>query len=339
MDLFGRSLVRDGDFDRAEVTYLLDLARSLRTAKRAGAEAQHLAKKNIALVFEKTSTRTRCAFEVGAADQGARAVYLGPGETQLGYKESARDTARVLGRMFDAIELRGHAQADVETFALAAGVPVWNGLSDDWHPTQLLADLLTMTDHTQRDPHELSVCFVGDGANNTCASLVTTGALMGMDVRVASPPTRRPADDVWERAGALARASGGELTATDDVGPAVCGVDFVYTDVWLSLGEPLELWDERIALLAPYRVDAALLGASKNPAVKLLHCLPAFHDTETAIGAEVKLRHGLDSMEVTDEVFESPACLAFDQAENRLHTIKALMVATLAGDVGAPGAG
>lgn len=331
MDLRGRSYLKDTDLDATEYAGVLDLAAQLRDEKRGGDERPRLAGRNVALVFEKTSTRTRAAFEVGAHDQGASITYMGSGETQLGAKESTRDTARVLGRMFDAIGFRGFHQSDVETLAEHAGVPVWNGLTDEWHPTQSLADLLTMRDHARRPLSEISVCFVGDAAANTCASLVTAGALMGMDVRVAAPPSRRPGREVWSAALTLAKGSGGSLSVTDDPREGVVGVDFVCTDVWLSMGEPDDLWDERIDLLLPYQVDAALVDAAGNPDVKLLHCLPAFHDTETGIGQKVYERRGLEAMEVTDDVFESPVSVAFDEAENRLHTIKALMVATLAG--------
>jgi len=332
MDLLGRSYLRDSDLSAAEYGALLDLAAVLRQEKRGRKERRRLEGKNIALLFEKTSTRTRSAFEVAAQDQGAHAAYLGPGETQLGQKESTKDTARVLGRMFDGIEFRGFAQSDAEMLARFAGVPVWNGLTDRWHPTQSLADLLTMRDHATRPLEELSVCFVGDGSNNTCASLLTAGALMGMDVRVAAPDGREPATEVWTGALDLARASGATLTLTDDPKEGVRGVDFVYTDVWLSLGEAFDLWDERIDLLLPYQVNASLLSATGNPRVKFLHCLPAFHDTETEIGRQIFEKRGLQALEVTDDVFESQASAVFDQAENRLHTIKALLVATMTAD-------
>lgn len=334
MDLSGRSYLKDSDLSAVEYEEVLDLAARLREEKREGRERRRLEGKTVALLFEKTSTRTRTAFEVGAHDQGAHAVYLGPGETQFGVKESARDTARVLGRIFDGIEFRGFRQSDAEELAACSGVPVWNGLTDQWHPTQSLADLLTMRDHARRPLHEVSVCYLGDAANNTCASLLVAGALMGMNVRIAAPPSRRPAPSVWAEAEALASASGGSINATDDARAAVDGVDFLSTDVWLSLGEADELWDERIDLLLPYQVNAALLAATGNPEVRFLHCLPAFHDTHTEIGRRVFDKRGLQAMEVTDDVFESPASVVFDEAENRLHTIKALMVATLAGDAG-----
>jgi ornithine carbamoyltransferase len=331
MDLTGRSFLKDTDLSVEEYGFVLDLALLLRQEKSEGRERPRLAGKNIALLFEKTSTRTRSAFEVAANDQGARASYMGPGETQLGTKESTRDTARVLGRMFDGIEFRGFDHADVELLADYSGVPVWNGLTNQWHPTQSLADLLTMRDHSGRPLTEVSVCFLGDAANNTCASLLTAGALMGMDVRLAAPPQRRPAPHVWRNAADLASRSGASLTLTDDPADGVAGADFLYTDVWLSLGEPPDLWEERVELLRPYQVNAALVAATGNPNVKLLHCLPSFHNTETTIGRQIFEKFGLEAMEVTDDVFESPASVVFDEAENRLHTIKALMVATLAG--------
>jgi ornithine carbamoyltransferase len=330
MNLAGRSYLKDSDLSAEEYGAVLDLAERLRAEKRARSERRRLEGKSIALLFEKTSTRTRSAFEVGARDQGAHAVYMGPGETQFGVKESTKDTARVLGRFFDGIEFRGFRQSDAEELAASSGVPVWNGLTGQWHPTQSLADLLTMRDHAGRPLTEVSVCFLGDAANNTCASLLVAGALMGMDVRIAAPAPRRPAPSVWDEAAALTTASGGSISITDDPREAVFEVDFLYTDVWLSLGEPDELWDERIDLLLPYQVNSALLDATGNPGVRFLHCLPAFHDTHTEIGRRVFDKRGLQAMEVTDDVFESPASVVFDQAENRLHTIKALLVATLA---------
>lgn len=330
IDLYGRSYVKDADLSAEEYGYILDLAASLREEKRKQEERRRLVGKSIVLLFEKTSTRTRSAFEVAAHDQGALATYMGPGESQFGLKESTKDTARVLGRLFDGIEFRGFRQADVEVLARFAGVPVWNGLTDAWHPTQSLADLLTMRDAMGRPLAGVSVAFVGDGANNTCASLLVAGALMGMDVRVAAPKSRYPAPEVWRSASGLAAGSGATLKVTEDPLEAVAGVDFIYTDVWLSLGEPEELWDERIDLLLPYQVNSKLLASSHNPDVRFLHCLPAFHNTETKIGQGLFERRGLESLEVTEEVFESPVSLVFDQAENRLHTIKAILVATLA---------
>ncbi|MHB1593737.1 MAG: ornithine carbamoyltransferase [Streptosporangiaceae bacterium] len=331
MDLRGRSYLKETDLSAEEYGFVLDLAARLRQDKRDGNERRRLAGKNIAMLFEKTSTRTRSAFEVAMHDQGGHATYMGPGETQFGVKESTKDTARVLGRMFDGIEFRGFRQSDAETLADFSGVPVWNGLTDQWHPTQSLADLLTMRDHAPRPLTEASVCFLGDGANNTCASLLTAGALMGMDVRVAAPKSRQPAPHVWRGAADLASASGASLVLTDDPQEAVAGVDFLYTDVWLSLGEPEELWDERIDLLLPYQVNSALLAATGNRDVKFLHCLPSFHNAETEIGHKLLERRGFGALEVTEEVFESAASVVFDQAENRLHTIKAIMVATLTG--------
>jgi len=331
MDLLGRSYLKDTDLSAEEYAAVLDLADRLRRDKRERAERRRLTGKHIALLFEKTSTRTRSAFEVAACDEGGHATYLGPGETQFGVKETTKDTARVLGRFFDGIEFRGFHHSDAEILADFSGVPVWNGLTDRWHPTQSLADLLTMRDHAGRPLSEVSVCFLGDGANNTCASLLTSGALMGMDVRVAAPTARRPAPEVWRDARSLAASSGASLTVTDDPREGVAGVDFLYTDVWLSLGEPEELWDERIDLLQPYQVNAALVAATGNPNVKLLHCLPSFHNTDTEIGHRIFEKRGLEAMEVTDDVFESPASVVFDEAENRLHTIKAILVATLFG--------
>jgi ornithine carbamoyltransferase len=329
--VLGRSYLRETDVTPDEYAGLLELAARLRQEKRRGEERRRLTGRNIAIIFEKTSTRTRAAFTVAIQDQGGAATYLGPGETQLGHKESVEDTARVLGRMYDGIEYRGFRQHDVETLARFAGVPVWNGLTDEWHPTQSLADLRTMLDHSDRPLHQLSFCYLGDAANNTCASLVTAGAMNGMDVRVAAPVTRRPDPAVWADAEALATASGGSLTATDDPEEAVRGADFLYTDVWVSLGEPKAVWDERIDLLLPYQVNAALMAATGNPQAKFLHCLPAFHDRQTTVGEELYQSRGLEALEVTDDVFRSEASVAFDQAENRLHTIKALLVATLAG--------
>jgi ornithine carbamoyltransferase len=333
MGLYGRSFLKETDVTASEYIGLLELAGRLRTEKREGNERPRLAGRNIALIFEKTSTRTRAAFTVAAQDQGAFATYLGPGETQLGHKESVEDTARVLGRMFDGIEYRGFSQACVEILAAHAGIPVWNGLTDDWHPTQSLADLRTMLDHADRGLDRLSVCYLGDAANNTCTSLLTAGAMTGMDVRIASPSTRRPPEAVWATALRLASDSGATLSATDDPHEAVRGVDFLYTDVWVSLGEPAAMWDERIDLLLPYQVNTALVAATGNPAVQFLHCLPAFHDRATTVGATIFERRGLDALEVTDEVFRSAGSIVFDQAENRLHTIKALLVATMAEDV------
>lgn len=328
-NLHGRSLCQDSDFSPLEAADLLDLAEELRTAKRQRREERHLAGANIALIFEKASTRTRSAFEVAAHDQGAHVTYLGPGESQLGQKETVRDTARVLGRMFDGIEFRGFAQRDVEGLARFAGVPVWNGLTDTWHPTQLLADLLTVRDHSDKPFTEVAWSYVGDGRNNTANSFLVASAQMGMDVRVGAPAPLQPSIEVHALALDRANRFGGRVTVTDDVLEAVDGVDFIYTDVWLSMGEPESSWDERVKLLLPYQVNADLLESTGNADVKFLHCLPALHDPATVVGERLHERFGLDALEVTDEVFESPASIVFDQAENRLHTIKALMVATL----------
>ena len=329
-----RSLVKEIDLSRAEFLYLVELAGQVRTEKRDGTEPQRLLRRNIALIFEKTSTRTRSAFEVAAYDQGAHVTFFGPGESQIGYKESMKDTARVLGRMYDGIEYRGSAQQSAETLARFAGVPVWNGLTDQWHPTQMLADVLTMIDHAGRPPAEISYCYLGDARNNTANSLLVTGALLGADVRVVAPPTLSPSPDVRQLAEGLARASGAKLLVTDQVEEGVADVDFLYTDVWLSMGEPKERWDERITLLMPFQVNAKVLAATGNSAVKLMHCLPALHGVDTEVGREIFERWGLDALEVTDDVFESEASIVFDQAENRLHTAKALMVATIPGSTG-----
>jgi len=329
MNLQGRSLLKETDLSAGEFLYLIDLGRKLRMDKRMGQRVSRLAGRNIALIFEKTSTRTRSAFEVAAHDEGAHVTYLGPEDSQLGHKESMKDTARVLGRMFDGIEYRGSSQQAVETLGAYAGVPVWNGLTDDWHPTQMLADILTMRDHISKPLAEVSYCYLGDGRNNTANSLLVTGALLGMDARVCAPAALQPSPRVRDIASGLAAGSGAALTVTDDVRAAVAGVDFLYTDVWLSMGEPPGEWDKRIDLLLGYQVNAAVLAATGNPAVKFLHCLPALHNRDTQVGREIWERRGLAELEVTDEVFESPASIVFDEAENRLHTIKAAMVASL----------
>jgi len=331
VDLRGRSFLKEMDFTKEEFTYLLDLAATLRVDKRSGTEAQRLIGRNIALIFEKTSTRTRSAFEVGAHDQGAHVTYLGPEESHIGHKESMKDTARVLGRMFDGIEYRGSAHENVEILARFAGVPVWNGLTDQWHPTQMLADVLTMRDHSTRPLKELAYCYLGDARNNTANSLLVTGALLGMDVRLAAPEALWPSTEIRGIAEQLAATSGARLMVTDDVHKAVLEVDFLYTDVWLSMGEPEEAWGERIKELLPYQVNSELVSATRNPDVKFLHCLPALHNRQTEVGETIFEKWGLSALEVTEEVFESAASIVFDQAENRLHTIKAAMVAT-AGD-------
>ena len=327
--LSGRSLLKETDLTGAEFRYLVELAGQLRQEKLRGQRGNRLAGRNIALIFEKTSTRTRSAFEVAAHDEGAHVTFIGPQDSQLGRKESVKDTARVLGRMYDGIEYRGSSQQAVETLAAFSGVPVWNGLTDTWHPTQMLADIMTMSDHAAKPLDQVSYCYLGDGRNNTANSLLVTGALLGLDVRVCAPESLWPGQDVRDIATGLAAASGARLTLTSDVSQAVAGADFLYTDVWLSMGEPESQRDARIDLLLPYQVNAQAMAATGNPAVKFMHCLPALHDRETGIGRLIHDRRGLAALEVTDEVFESAASVVFDQAENRMHTIKALMVATV----------
>ncbi|KOV57470.1 ornithine carbamoyltransferase [Streptomyces sp. NRRL WC-3618] len=327
--LAGRHFLKELDFTEEEFRGLLDLAAELKAAKKAGAETRYLVGKNIALIFEKTSTRTRCAFEVAAADQGASTTYLDPSGSQMGHKESVKDTARVLGRMYDAIEFRGDSQAAVEELAAYAGVPVFNGLTDDWHPTQMLADVLTMTEHSDKPLKEIAFAYLGDARFNMGNSYLITGALLGMDVRIVAPRAYWPAEDIVADARKLAEASGARVTLTEEVAEGVRGVDFVATDVWVSMGEPKSVWAERIAALAAYAVTMDVLRATGNAQVKFLHCLPAFHDLGTKVGREIHETYGLESLEVTDEVFESEHSVVFDEAENRLHTIKAVLVATL----------
>jgi ornithine carbamoyltransferase len=329
MKLRGRNLLKEADLSQDEFGYLLDESARLRAEKRAGRGGGRLAGRNIALIFEKASTRTRAAFEVAAHDEGAHVTYLGPAETHLGSKESVKDTARVLGAMFDGIEFRGAAHESVEILGEFAGVPVWNGLTDDWHPTQLLADMLTMRDHCAKPLREVTFCYLGDARNNVANSLLVSGALLGMQARICAPAVLHPSPRVQEMAAGLATESGATLTVTDEVVPAVSGADFIYTDVWVSMGEPASEWDERIGMLLPYQVNAGLMAATGNPSAKFMHCLPALHNLETQLGRQVLAAHGLDALEVTDQVFESPASVVFDQSENRMHTIKALMVATL----------
>jgi len=329
--LQGRSFVKELDHTADELLHLVDLASQLKAAKAARAEVRRLEGRNIALIFEKTSTRTRCAFEVAAHDQGAHVTYLEPSGSQIGHKESAADTAQVLGRMYDGIEYRGASQETVEVLARHAGVPVWNGLTDEWRPTQMLADVLTMREHKPGPVADISFCFVGDGRDNVARSLLVTGAMLGMDVRIASPEALWPDEDLRETAAKLAADSGGHVLVTADVDEGTAGVDFVYTDVWVSMGEPADIWDERIALLLPYQVTSAMLERTGNPDTKLMHCLPAFHDRRTGKGEELYQRTGLDALEVTDEAFTSARSIVFDQAENRMHTIKALLVATMGG--------
>ncbi|MGW4797331.1 ornithine carbamoyltransferase [Nonomuraea sp. NPDC004297] len=332
VDLRGRSFLKELDFTPEEFGFLVRLSAELKAAKRAGAERQRLRGRNVALIFEKTSTRTRCAFEVAAHDQGAHTTYLDPAGTQIGHKESVADTARVLGRMYDGIEYRGSRQAHVEELARLSGVPVWNGLTDEWHPTQMLADLLTMREHSDRPLCEVALAYLGDARNNMGHSLLVTGAMFGMDVRLVAPRALWPDHELAVGpAEELAAVTGARITVTDDLGKGVKGADFLYTDVWVSMGEPAEVWDERIKLLLPYQVNDAVVKATGNPSVRFMHCLPAFHDRRTAVGQDIFDKTGLDALEVTESVFESPRSIVFDQAENRLHTVKAVMVATLGG--------
>ena len=328
-NLKNRDLLTLRDYTAQEIEFLLKLSADLKAAKYAGTEQQKLHGKNIALIFEKDSTRTRISFEVAAFDQGARVTYLGPSGTHIGHKESVKDTARVLGRVYDAIEYRGFGQEIVNELAKYAGVPVYNGLTDDFHPTQILADFLTMQEHSDKPLHEVAFVFVGDTANNMGNSLLLGAAKMGMDVRLCAPKECQTEQGIQEQAAAIAQQTGARITITDDIDIAVKGVDFVYTDVWVSMGEPQEMWGERIKLLMPYQVNAQMMAKVGNPRVKFMHCLPAFHNTETTMGKEIQQTFGIDAMEVTDDVFESPASIVFDQAENRMHTIKAVLVATL----------
>ncbi|MFE7860858.1 ornithine carbamoyltransferase [Streptomyces sp. NPDC057403] len=329
IDLRGRSYLSELDFTTAEVHHLLDLAAELKEDRRAGTERPRLTGRHLALIFEKTSTRTRCAFEVAAADQGAATTCLGPGDTHLGGKESVADTARVLGRMFDGIEYRGSAQSTVTELAAHSGVPVYNGLTDTAHPTQSLCDMLTMREHSRKPLTDVSYCYLGDGRNNMANSLLSMGSLLGMDVRIAAPAALWPdrglvADCRW-----FGERTGARITVTEDVESVVRGADFLHTDVWVSMGEPADTWRERIDLLLPYQVNAKTLAATGNPDVRFMHCLPALHDHRTRLGRQLLDTYGLDGLEVTDEVFSSPASIVFDQAENRLHTVKAVLVATL----------
>jgi ornithine carbamoyltransferase len=329
-NLRNRSFLKELDFEPRELRYLLTLSEALKIAKYAGNEVPRLVGKEIALIFEKTSTRTRSAFEVAAFDQGAHITYLDPTGSQLGHKESIADTGRVLGRMYDAIEFRGNTQDEVEELALYAGIPVYNGLTAEWHPTQMLADFLTMREASGKPYDGLSYAYVGDCRFNMGRSLLVMGALMGADVRLAGPVTLHPPAEVVATARDIATRTGASITITEDAGAAVEGVDFVHTDVWVSMGEAKEVWEERVALLTPYQVNRGLLDSTGNAKVKFMHCLPAFHDTNTVVGREIMEHTGMsEGLEVTDEVFESPASIAFDQAENRLHTIKAILVATL----------
>ena len=328
-NLKNRHFLKLLDFTPLEIKFLLDLALDLKKAKYAGFEQQRLVGKNIALIFEKSSTRTRCAFEVAAFDQGAHVTYLGPSGSQMGAKESMKDTARVLGRMYDGIEYRGYGQAIVEELARYAGVPVWNGLTNEYHPTQVLADFLTMMEHSDKPLHQVKFAYLGDARNNMGNSLLVGAAKMGMDFRSLAPKSVQPNPDLVATAKQIAGRNGAKITITDDLDKGVKGCDFLYTDVWVSMGEPEDVWQERIKLLKPYQVNAAVLQKTGNPRVKFMHCLPAFHNRETTVGEEIFQKFGLEAMEVTEEVFESPASIVWDEAENRIHTIKAVMVATL----------
>src|SRR5690554_309349 len=328
-NLKNRHFLKLLDFSAKEIEYLLDLSATLKQAKVAGTEQQLLSGKNIALIFEKTSTRTRCAFEVAAYDQGAHVTYLGPSGSQIGYKESIKDTARVLGRMYDAIEYRGYGQEIVEELARYAGVPVWNGLTNEFHPTQILADFLTMQEHANKPLSQIRFCYLGDARNNMGNSLMVGAAKMGMDFRAAAPRACHPSEELVDQCRRIAGDTGATLQITEHVEQAVRDCDFIYTDVWVSMGEPESVWEERIKLLQPYQVNRKVIEMTGNPNVKFLHCLPAFHNRDTNLGQEIYRKFGLEAMEVTDDVFESDASIVFDQAENRLHTIKAVMVATI----------
>ena len=329
LNLKNRNFLKLLDFTPEEIQYLLDLAAQLKADKKAGREQQHLVGKNIALIFEKTSTRTRCSFEVAAHDQGAHVTYLGPTGSQIGVKESMKDTARVLGRMYDGIEYRGFAQTIVEELGKYAGVPVWNGLTNEFHPTQILADFLTMREHSKKPLQQIAYAYLGDARYNMGNSLLVGGAKMGMDVRIVAPKALQSAAELVAECREIAAQTGARITITDDVELGVKGCDFLYTDVWVSMGEPDEVWKERIELLKPYQVNAALMAKTGNPSCKFMHCLPAYHNLETKVGRQVFEKFGMDGVEVTEDVFESPASIVFDEAENRMHTIKAVMVATL----------
>jgi ornithine carbamoyltransferase len=329
VNLHRRNFVKELDFTREEMRFLLDLARDLKRAKYAGTERPQLVGKNIALIFEKASTRTRCSFEVAAHDQGAHVTYLGPDGSHIGTTESMKDTARVLGRLYDGIEYRGFAQSTVELLAANAGVPVWNGLTDEFHPTQTLCDVFTMEELSGKPAEQSSLAYVGDAHSNMGNSVMIMGALMGIDVRLGAPPALWPTDELVSTARGLAEASGGHVTITEDPESAVKGADFVYTDVWLSMGEPEAAWAERIKQLQPYQVNDQLMKATGNPGARFMHCLPAFHNRDTTVGEHLHQTFGVDALEVTDDVFESPASAVFTQAENRMHTIKAVLVATL----------
>jgi ornithine carbamoyltransferase len=329
IDLRGKHLLKLADYSPEEITYLLDLSAELKAAKQEGREEQRLVGKEIALIFEKDSTRTRCAFEVAAYDQGAHVTFIGPSGSHMGHKETVKDTARVLGRMYDAIEYRGFAQDTAEELARWAGVPIYNGLTDEWHPTQILADFLTFREHVPKPLTEVVFCYLGDARFNMADSYLVGGAKLGMDVRIASPKSLWPRDEIVELARSIADETGAKITITEDVSEAVQGCDVLLTDVWVSMGEADEVWAQRIELLKPYQVNMEVLAATGNPDAKFMHCLPAFHNTDTQVGKEIFEKFGMESLEVTEEVFESPASLVWDEAENRMHTIKAVMVATL----------
>ncbi|AGE87798.1 ornithine carbamoyltransferase [Cronobacter sakazakii] len=330
INLKNRNFLKLLDYTPAEIQYLIDLAMQLKADKKAGREKKTLVGKNIALIFEKTSTRTRCAFEVGAFDQGAQVTYIGPSGSQIGHKESMKDTARVLGRMYDGIEYRGYGQAIVEELGEFAGVPVWNGLTNEFHPTQILADLMTMLEHSLgKTLPQIRFAYLGDARNNMGNSLMVGAAKMGMEIRLVAPKAFWPEEALVEQCHAIAAETGARIMLTEHVDEGVDGVDFLYTDVWVSMGEPKEAWAERVALMKPYQVNQAVVKATGNPNVKFMHCLPAFHNEHTTVGREIEAAYGLKGLEVTDDVFESPCSIVFDEAENRMHTIKAVMVATL----------
>ncbi|CAM3833511.1 Ornithine carbamoyltransferase [Vibrio aerogenes CECT 7868] len=329
-NLRNRNFLKLLDFTPVEIQFLIDLAAGLKNAKYTGTEQKNLSGKNIALIFEKSSTRTRCAFEVAAFDQGAQVSYIGPSGSQIGHKESMKDTARVLGRMYDGIQYRGYGQSIVEELGAYAGVPVWNGLTDEFHPTQILADFLTMQEHGQgKKLNDISFAYLGDARNNMGNSLMVGAAKMGMDIRLVAPKAFWPEDELVQQCLAITKSTGGSITLTEDVDTGVKGCDFLYTDVWVSMGESAEAWDERVAVMKPYQVTMDMLKKTGNPHVKFMHCLPAFHNDETTVGKDVAEKYGMNGLEVTEEVFESEHSVVFDEAENRMHTIKAVMVATL----------
>jgi ornithine carbamoyltransferase len=330
IDLKGRNFLKELDFTPDEIRHLIDLAADLKAKKKSGTEQELLRQKEICLIFEKTSTRTRCSFEVAAYDQGAHVTYLDPQSSQMGHKESIKDTARVLGRLYDGIEYRGFDQDIVQVLADYAGVPVWNGLTDEFHPTQILADMLTMREHSPKPLEQIAFAFLGDARNNMGNSLLIGGAKLGMDVRLVAPKALWPEESLIATARQIASETGARVTITDDVDEGVKDADYLYTDVWVSMGEPHEVWTQRIELLTPYQINSALMARTGNPDTKFMHCLPAFHGRDTNVGEEMFQTHGMAEMEVTDEVFESPASIVFDQAENRMHTIKAILVATMA---------